>query len=217
MPSLHFDLEGQFVSADGPQTVHWQASLQSKRLTVLSGESGSGKTSLLRALCGLPSQFSGHVRFGEQLWQDANRCSVPSFQRPIGIVWQQYALFPKQRALQQLLFAHANPERAHQLLAIMGLTPYAQQYTHQLSGGQQQRLALARALMRRPPILLLDEPFSALDRPTRQRLAGWLVEHHLEQKNTLLLISHDPDEWQAADPIYWHIDAARHLQTDASF
>ena len=133
---LSFYLTGKLHSAFGNIDVHWQGNITANSTILLTGESGSGKTTLMRALCGLPSQLSGRVSWGKTLWQDAKKIYRPVHKRPLGIMWQQYALFPHQTASEQLLFAHKCDKRAANLLEIVGLANLADRYPHQLSGVQ---------------------------------------------------------------------------------
>lgn len=214
--SLRFQLSGQLNTADGPVAINWQAQLSPQSTTLLTGESGSGKTTLLRTLSGLPSQIGGQVQWGNELWQSHNKIHRPVNQRPIGIMWQNYALFPHQTALKQLLYAYNCQKRAHELLTATGLEPLADHYPSQLSGGQQQRLALARTLMRAPPLLLLDEPLSALDLETRANILQWLAKEREQRPFSLMVISHDPYDWRAFSPTVWRLKSGQ-LLTDKNF
>ena len=165
------------------------------------GPSGSGKTSLLRILAGLDQPDSGSVlRDGQDLLAlDARR-------RGVGLVFQHYALFPHMTVAQNVAFglrvrpwrlrprASAIKTSVDNLLRKVELEGFAQRYPAQLSGGQRQRVALARALAIEPRLLLLDEPFGALDAQVRVNLRGWLREFHHSLGITTLFITHDQDE-----------------------
>lgn len=202
---LKFTLQGKLHSAFGKIDVDWQGDIPANSTILLTGESGSGKTTLMRALCGLPSQLTGKVSWGKTLWQDAKKHYRPVHKRPLGIMWQQYALFPHQTVREQLLFAHKCDERATKLLEVVGLENLTNRYPHQLSGGQQQRLALARTLMRSPPLLFLDEPLSALDMETRKRIVAWLAKERETRPFSLLVTSHDALDWKTFEPITWNL------------
>jgi len=202
-------------------------SLNAGDIGVLIGPSGCGKTSLLRAVAGLESISHGDITIAGRRVSEPGR-TVPAERRNIGMVFQDYALFPHMTVHDNVAYGlHALPrsERSHrvaEVLALVGLSDYAQQAPHQLSGGQQQRVALARALAPKPDLLLLDEPFSNLDVELRERLAQDL-RHILKQAGaTALMVTHDQMEafamadtigvmrdgllhqWGSADNIYHH-------------
>jgi iron(III) transport system ATP-binding protein len=168
---------------------------------VLIGPSGCGKTSLLRAVAGLEALHSGRVLLEQTVLSDAAQAiHLPPEQRRIGMVFQDYALFPHLSVARNIGFGlhhWSHPERERrvtELLEMVGLADFAQRAPHQLSGGQQQRIALARALAPRPRLLLLDEPFSALDVELRERLAHE-VRALLKQMGTAaLFVTHDQME-----------------------
>lgn len=171
------------------------------QLLALVGPSGSGKSSLLRMIAGLSHPPSGRIVCAGQTWldTDANVFLRPQ-QRRIGYVPQHYGLFPHMSALQNIsaslshLPAKAQHQRAHEWLERMHLDGLARHKPAELSGGQQQRVALARALAADPSILLLDEPFSAVDSATREKLHGELAELRRELAIPVILVTHDLDE-----------------------
>jgi molybdate transport system ATP-binding protein len=171
------------------------------RLTVAPGEilalvgrSGAGKSSLLKALAGL-IPATGHIRVAGETWLDP-ATSLPAHQRRTGFLFQAYALFPHLTALENLTLAMPAPDeaQARSLLAAVQLRGLEQRHPASLSGGQQQRVALARALARQPKLLLLDEPFSATDRPTRRALATTIRQLRTSLKMPTILVSHDIDD-----------------------
>jgi molybdate transport system ATP-binding protein len=189
-------------------------------LVALIGPSGSGKTSVLRCVAGLLRPREGRIRCHGELWLDQRQgvCLSPQ-QRRIGMVFQDYALFPHLCALDNLVLAlghlprRERPRRARQLLARVRLSGLEKRHPGQLSGGQRQRVALARALAREPSILLLDEPFSAVDQMTRLKLQEELALLHREISVPILLVTHDLNEATAlADRIYV-ISRGRTLQS----
>lgn len=163
----------------------------------LLGPSGCGKTTLLRIIAGLENQDSGLISIGGRSMQ-----GVPSAERGVGIVFQSYALFPNMTALENAGFGLRargvpNSERNQKSLAMLervGLQQCIDKYPSQLSGGQQQRLALARALVLEPRILLLDEPFSALDAKVRFQLRLQVREMQRSLGITTILVTHDQEE-----------------------
>ncbi|MGZ4269412.1 MAG: sulfate/molybdate ABC transporter ATP-binding protein [Solirubrobacteraceae bacterium] len=169
-------------------------------LTALLGPSGSGKSTLLRVVAGLEAPDGGVVRIGER---DAT--GVPVQQRGIGFVFQHYAAFKHLTVRENVAFGlriRKRPRRevdakVDELLGIVGLSGYQGRYPSQLSGGQRQRMALARALAIEPRVLLLDEPFGALDAKVRADLREWLRRLHDEVEVTTVLVTHDQEEAMA--------------------
>ncbi|MCL2304146.1 MAG: sulfate ABC transporter ATP-binding protein [Planctomycetaceae bacterium] len=177
--------------------------IQSGELFALLGPSGSGKTTLLRIIAGLeePSGSSGEILFaGENV--EAQRVG----DRGVGFVFQHYALFRHMTVFDNIAFGlrirprRSRPgkavirEKVMELLHLIQLDNLADRYPHQLSGGQRQRVALARALAVEPKVLLLDEPFGALDAKVRQELRSWLRRLHDEVHLTSVFVTHDQDE-----------------------
>jgi sulfate transport system ATP-binding protein len=170
------------------------------KLTALLGPSGSGKSTLLRVIAGLEVPDSGTVIVSGQ---DATQ--LPPQKRGIGFVFQHYAAFKHMSVRDNVAFGltirrepkEAKRARVDELLEIVGLTGWADRYPAQLSGGQRQRMALARALAVRPRVLLLDEPFGALDANVRQELREWLRRLHDEVHVTTVLVTHDQEEAMA--------------------
>lgn len=170
-----------------------------RQLVALVGPSGAGKTSLLRAVAGLMRPQHARIAIGDQVWCDTQRgLFVPPQDRRVGLVFQDYALMPHMSALHNAALPLRGPQRlaqARHMLARVGLTPeQMQRRPAGLSGGQQQRVALARALVRAPEVLLLDEPFSAVDQMTRQQLYGLLAELREDIAVPMLLVTHDLHE-----------------------
>jgi sulfate transport system ATP-binding protein len=166
-------------------------------LTALLGPSGSGKSTLLRVIAGLEPPDSGSVTL-----QGEDVTRVPPQGRGVGFVFQQYAAFRHMTVWDNVAFGlqvRKQPraeikERVDELLHLVQLDGYAQRYPSQLSGGQRQRMALARALAVRPSVLLLDEPFGALDARVRKELRDWLRRLHQEVPVTTVLVTHDQEE-----------------------
>ena len=170
-------------------------------LVALLGPSGSGKTTLLRIIAGLEQANSGTVLFHGQ---DTTQQDVR--QRQVGFVFQHYALFRHMNVFDNVAFglqvrpARQRPskqeiaDKVHELLGLVRLEGYAQRYPAQLSGGQRQRVALARALAVEPKVLLLDEPFGALDAKVRKELRRWLRQLHDKLDVTSVFVTHDQEE-----------------------
>ncbi len=175
--------------------------IHSGELIALLGPSGSGKTTLLRLIAGLDFPTSGAIFFGDE---DASRKTVQ--ERHVGFVFQHYALFRHMTVAENIGFglkvrpAATRPakadirQKALQLLDLVQLSGLADRYPHQLSGGQRQRVALARALAIEPRVLLLDEPFGALDAQVRRDLRRWLREIHDRTGHTTVFVTHDQEE-----------------------
>lgn len=168
---LHFDLTRQI----GGFRLEARAGLPATGIVSISGPSGAGKTSLLRALCGLDRVFSGRVCFGDTVWHDRT-CRQPIHMRRIGIAFQDTRLFPHHDVAGNLAYAakrvpagSAGPEQ-DEILNLLDLRPLLDQSVSTLSGGERQRVSLGRALMSCPDLLVLDEPLSALDTARRNRL-----------------------------------------------
>lgn len=171
-------------------------------LLALIGPSGSGKTTLLRTIAGLWWPEVARVAVNGTAWLDtAAGVRLPPHRRRVGIVFQTYALFPHMTAAQNVMAAMdrsiAAPQaEAARLLDLVNLPGLAGRKPAQLSGGQQQRVAVARALARRPLALLLDEPFSAVDRATRERLYGEIIALRAHLNMPVVLVTHDMNEAQ---------------------
>ena len=167
-------------------------------VTCLLGPSGCGKSTLLRIVAGVERQDEGVVVVGGRVVSDATR-HMPPESRGIGLMFQDFALFPHLRIAQNVAFGLRGPaperaERARALLARVGLEWHGAKYPHQLSGGEQQRAALARALAPRPPILLMDEPFSGLDNRLRDGIRDETLDILKEEGTAVLLVTHEPEE-----------------------
>ncbi|TDX01313.1 ABC transporter ATP-binding protein [Dinghuibacter silviterrae] len=167
----------------------------SRSLVVLYGPSGSGKTTLLRMVAGL-ARSGFYLEVDGEVWDDPLlKIHRPPQQRGIGMVFQDYALFPHLSVRENLALANgSDAKRIDYLIDALNLAPLADRKPARLSGGQQQRAALARALARRPRLLLLDEPLSAQDDVLRARLQGFLLDIHRTEGLTTLLVTHDRQE-----------------------
>ena len=165
--------------------------LDQSPVTVLFGPSGSGKTTLLRLLAGLDRPDAGTISFQGRDWFDSTRAiHLPPQQRRAAFLFQDYALFPHLSVAANVAFA-ARPGKARELLKAFGLSELASRRPHAISGGQQQRVALARALAADPALLLLDEPLSALDAPTRTWMRYELRRMLLDGGVPALVVTHD--------------------------
>ncbi len=170
-------------------------------LVAIVGPSGSGKTTVLRCIAGVTQPRDGLIRCNGTIWLDtASGVAVPPQRRSVGMVFQHYALFPHLSAAANVAAAlghlprGARPARVRALLDLVHLGGLEERHPAELSGGQQQRVALARALAREPAILLLDEPFSAVDQVTRRKLYRELAQLRQRLHIPILLVTHDLDE-----------------------
>lgn len=175
--------------------------VESGEIMALLGPSGSGKTTLLRIIAGLEGQNSGKI-----LFKGVDVGKLNARERRVGFVFQNYALFRHMTVLENISFGirmlprckrphkHIITKKVMQLLTIIQLDHLSNRYPEQLSGGQKQRVALARSLAIEPEILLLDEPFGALDTQVRKELRRWLRTLHQEFKFTSIFVTHDREE-----------------------
>ncbi|MCF3974149.1 molybdenum ABC transporter ATP-binding protein [Paracoccus salsus] len=173
--------------------------VEAGELLALVGHSGSGKTTILRSIAGLWRPDRARVTVGGTSWLDTSiGVNLPPHRRRVGIVFQNYALFPHMTAARNVIAAMDIPDRveATRLLDLVNLHGLADRKPAQLSGGQQQRVAVARALARRPQALLLDEPFSAVDRATRERLHAEIIALRAHLSMPVVLVTHDVNEAQ---------------------
>jgi sulfate/thiosulfate transport system ATP-binding protein len=173
--------------------------IESGELVALLGPSGSGKTTILRMVAGLEYADAGAIYFGAE-----NATDIPVRDRGVGFVFQHYALFPHMTVGENIAFGmkvskvkrspQAIAERVKELLDLVQLSGLRDRFPGQISGGQRQRVALARALAVDPRVLLLDEPFGALDANVRRDLRRWLRKIHDELGITTLFVTHDQEE-----------------------
>jgi sulfate/thiosulfate transport system ATP-binding protein len=172
-------------------------SVSDGELMALLGPSGGGKTTVLRMIAGLEMPTSGDVFIRGQRVND-----VSVQQRNIGFVFQNYALFKNMNVFKNIAFGLKIKKwkradiraRIEELVSLFGLEGLEKRYPHQLSGGQRQRVAIARALAPKPSVLLLDEPFGAVDAKIRQELREWLVTLHHDLNVTTIFVTHDQEE-----------------------
>ena len=183
---------GSFVAVEGISFT-----VAAGKLVALLGPSGSGKTTVLRMIAGLDAPTSGDVLINQRIVNQ-----VPVQRRNIGFVFQGYALFPTMTVTENIAFGLKVKKwrtadittRVAELLEVFSLQELGDRYPHQLSGGQRQRVAIARALAPKPDVLLLDEPFAAVDARIRQDLREWLVRLHTELNLTTIFVTHDQEE-----------------------
>ena len=189
---ISLNIKKELHGSNGVMNLDINLSLQNGEFVALSGDSGSGKTTLLRVLAGL-EEASGEIIVDGEIWLN-EKIKKPIQKRDIGFVFQDYALFPNLSVIDNLLYVKKDKDLAKQLLNLTDLYELKNRYPNSLSGGQKQRVSLCRALMKRPKILLMDEPLSALDPHMRLKLQDEILTLHKEFKTTTIMVSHDPSE-----------------------
>ena len=191
-------------------------------VTVLFGPSGAGKSTALSAIAGLRAVETGRVSLGAMTWFDSSeRTELPVHARKVAYLFQSRALFPHLTALQNVAFGlhgiHDANDRARKLLDRMRVTHLADRRPSTFSGGESQRVALARAFAPGPRLVLLDEPFTALDRPLRAELYEEVTSLIAEAGVPALMVTHDPDEARALGTRFIGLEAGRSGQARSEF
>jgi len=193
---LHVDIQ-----QSTPISLDAQFSCSPRELLALVGPSGSGKSTLLRAIAGIFKAERCNVVVDGEVWNShQNAIHLPTHHRKVGMVFQSYALFPHMNILDNIATAIVHRSKTHRqqlasaLLEKVNLSGLESRKPSELSGGQQQRVAVARALAREPNVLLLDEPFTAVDKITRRRLYREIIMLRRELKIPVVLVTHDLDE-----------------------
>lgn len=186
----HFTLDAAFqTSAD---------------IIALFGPSGSGKTTILNCLAGLTKPDEGHIILKDRTIFKKNETNLTVQNRRIGYLFQDYALFPHKTVWKNISYGMKNESFACKLMDELNISHLKKQYPKNISGGEKQRVALARALATEPDLLLLDEPFSALDETTRERAHAELLRIHKEWRIPIILVTHQHNEaLKLADRIYY--------------
>ncbi len=219
---LRVQIEKELASARG-RVFHLAVEFVSDAdFTVVYGPSGAGKSLTMRAIAGLAHPDRGRIVLGERtLFDSAAGVNLPARQRNIGYVFQDYALFPHKTVFQNVAFGLevdggwpwrlTSGQRAEVLrfLDLFEIRDLALAYPDELSGGQRQRVALARAFIRQPDLILLDEPFAALDPAMRGRMRQKFLDLHRCLPVPVVLISHDPADVDAFPAVVVHIDGGR--------
>jgi len=178
-----------------------EGSIPNRGVSALFGRSGCGKTSLLRCIAGLEPAAEGYLALGEECWHDSRRrhC-VPTHERGIGYVFQEGMLFPHLKVRENLHFGHRRtPPHLRfsdfdQVVELLALAPLLERSPAQLSGGEKQRVAIGRALLNHPRLLLMDEPMAALDRGHKKEILPYLERLHGASPVPIIYVTHDLDE-----------------------
>lgn len=163
-------------------------------IVVLFGPSGSGKTTILNSIAGLTKASDGVIQLNNRILFEAHKKNVPIQQRKIGYLFQDYALFPHLTVWKNIAYGMKSEDFAQQLMNELGISHLKDQYPNEISGGEKQRVAIARALATEPDLLLLDEPFSALDDGTRERSHEELLRLHKHWGIPIILVTHSKAE-----------------------
>lgn len=203
---ISINIEKKLKAYHGQQVLRVNRQFATGSITNIYGPSGSGKTTFLKIVAGLSSAEKGIIKFDNVVWFDANaRIELSTQKRSIGFVFQQYALFPNMTVRQHLEYATTNEAWIDRLLLLGRLDTLQTHKPEYLSGGQQQRLAILRALATKPKLLLMDEPFSALDPKTKAELIGELKILLKELGTTAIIVSHNPqelDDWADGEMVF---------------
>ncbi len=194
---IDIEIKKKLRGQDGEFVLECRIQNDSNELISVFGVSGSGKSTLLKMIAGLENPDSGHIRVGGESWFDsAKNINLAPQKRGTGFVFQEYTLFPHMSVMENILFAQSQKDidKARQLLQLTELSELADIYPDTLSGGQKQRVAIARAIAREPKIMLLDEPFSALDIVVKRKLHDELIRLKSSLNIPVMFVSHDKEE-----------------------
>ena len=197
---IQIEIQKELHGSQGDMQLDVELEIQKGEFIALLGESGSGKTTLLRVLAGL-ERSEGNILVEDVVWLQRGKM-LPPQQREIGFVFQDYALFDNMSVEENLLYVNEDKALAKRLLEMTELTQLASRNVKGLSGGQKQRVSLCRAMMKKPKLLLMDEPLSALDPAMRIKLKDEIRKLHKTFGTTTIMVSHDTETaYQLADRI----------------
>lgn len=186
------------TSSEGTFALKVDLRFEKGEITTIYGPSGAGKTTLLRILAGLDKPDNGLIKVDEQIWLDSSRgIFLKPNKRSAGLVFQDYAVFPNMTVHENIRYglkSGLDETILDEVISLMELGSLLDRKPTTLSGGQSQRVALARTLVTRPNILMLDEPLAALDHEMRQRIQDYLLDAHKRYELTTILVSHDVGE-----------------------
>lgn len=189
------DIEKKLKAYKGEQVLKISAQFDNGSITKIYGPSGAGKSTFLKIIAGLVEPEFGKISIDDAVWLDtASKTFLSPQKRKVGFVFQNYALFPNMTVQQHLEYASDDVQWIDRLLAIGKLETFTSHKPEYLSGGQQQRLAILRAMAIRPKLMLMDEPFSALDPKMKSELIPGLKSIWAELGTTVLIVSHNPQE-----------------------
>ena len=189
------DIEKKLKAYRGQQVLKIAAEFADRSITKIYGPSGAGKTTFLKIIAGLTKPEKGKITVDDTIWLDTGlKISLSPQKRKVGFVFQSYALFPNMTVQQHLEYAADNMQWINRLLAIGKLETFTEHKPEYLSGGQQQRLSILRAMAIKPKLLLMDEPFSALDPKMKSEIITGLKALWDELGTTVVIVSHNPQE-----------------------
>lgn len=192
---ISIDIEKKLKAYRGEQVLKIAAQFDNGSITKIYGPSGAGKSTFLKIIAGLAEPEHGKISVDDMVWLDtASKVSWSPQKRKVGFVFQNYALFPNMSVQQHLEYVSDDTQWINRLLAIGKLETFTSHKPEFLSGGQQQRLAILRAMAIRPKLMLMDEPFSALDPKMKSELIPALKSIWDEFGTTVIIVSHNPQE-----------------------
>ncbi len=194
---IEINVQKKLLGQSGEFVFECDISNDESGIISIFGPSGSGKSTLLKMIAGLETPDEGLIKIGGQSWFDKDSgVNIKPQKRKVGFVFQEYTLFPNMSVLENIIFAQTekNQKKAKDLLELTELTELSSAYPSTLSGGQKQRVAIARAIAREPEILLLDEPFSALDTTVKRKMHDEVLRLKSSLKMPILFVSHDKEE-----------------------
>ncbi|MEP6614017.1 MAG: ATP-binding cassette domain-containing protein [Mucilaginibacter sp.] len=192
---ISIDIEKKLKAYKGQHLLQIKQQFAAGSITKIYGPSGAGKTTLLKTIAGFTEPEKGKIIVNDVFWFDTDaKINLPPQKRMAGFVFQDYALFPNMTVVEHLEYGTTDKDWINRLLTIGKLEPFATHKPEYLSGGQQQRLAILRALSIKPKLLLMDEPFSALDPDNKAALIEELKLVFKELGTTVLIVTHNPQE-----------------------
>ncbi|MDO3627108.1 ATP-binding cassette domain-containing protein [Mucilaginibacter sp. BT774] len=192
---ISIDIEKKLKAYRGEQILKISAQFDKSSITKIYGPSGAGKSTFLRIIAGLVEPEHGKISVDDMVWLDTlSKISLSPQKRKVGLVFQNYALFPNMTVRQHLEYVSDDTQWINRLLFIGKLETFTSHKPEYLSGGQQQRLAILRAMAIKPKLMLMDEPFSALDPKMKSELIPGLKSIWDELGTTVLIVSHNPQE-----------------------
>jgi len=204
---LNINVSKNIKSIKGETSLDISAEIDSKRITGIYGNSGEGKTTLFNMIAGILSPTSGKIVYEDNLWFDSeSNFNLKTQKRHIGYIFQQNSLFPHFTVKENILYAVDGTSEINisELLEQVGMPNMESRYPHQLSGGQVQRIAIARALAQKANVIMMDEPFSALDLEIKQQLYKLIKEFKEKYSLTILIVTHDVNDiYYLCDDVLW--------------